>query len=296
MRRSRLFFASLLLSLSGAAAAQEYPARVVVHAEHQGGNIVYHYEVRNNGPAEIKRFIVGCDCRALPNGLPELQLLPLTGEALRRDDVATWFELPPEVAAQPAGWRARLVQPYGVNGHWIEWSMPSARAGSGIAPQHSATGFTLVLPGADDAYLSGTFTILPEGRAPTSASLALLDTTPPTLTLETRAAPAEPGVTAAVRVVATANDDHDPEPAIVLESVGRSDTANGANYVLTYSATDASGNRATATARVALPTAGVTPAAPAAPAAEPPRERVPRLIAQPIRNKPPALAVCLGDC
>jgi hypothetical protein len=295
MRRSNLLLGLILLSISGAAAAQEYPARVVVHAEHQGGNVVYHYEVRNNGPAEIKRFIIGCDCRALPNGFPELKLPPVTGDVVRRDDVAAWFDLPPEAATQPAGWRARLIRPYGKSGHWIEWTMPSARAGSGITAQRSLAGFVLVLPGTDEAYLSGTFTILPEGKPAASASLALDDTTPPTLSLETHSAAAEPGVTAAVKVVATATDDHDPEPKIVLESVGRSDTAGGPGYVLVYSATDASGNRSTATTRVALPTGAAIPTAPVAPIVVP-NDRLPKLVSRPNGKRPAALAVCLGDC
>src|SRR5439155_12404038 len=118
MRRSIPFFGWFLFSISCIALAQEYPARVVVHAEHQGGNVIYRYEVRNNGPAEIKRIAIGCDCRALPGVLPELQVLPTTAHAVRRDEASLWYELPADTAAQPPGWRVRLVRPQGASEYW----------------------------------------------------------------------------------------------------------------------------------------------------------------------------------
>lgn len=272
-----VFFVPALVS----AAAQDYPARVVSYAEHQGGNVIYHYEVRNNGSAEIRRFIVGCDCRWPLDAIPELQVLPVGAILSKTDDLGSWYDLPPGTTLQPAGWRARVLRPTGMSGHWIEWYAPGAR-GSAAAPGRSLVGFGIVIPGTDETYLTGTFTAFPEGsRNSVTAALALLDTTPPTLSLEARSASAESGTTAAVRVVATAKDDRDPEPRVAVESMSRADTSGGPVYVVVYSATDASGNRTVASTRVSLPAASGTrtPLVPPAPAPTPAPARVnlPRL-------------------
>jgi hypothetical protein len=268
MRWIRLASLAVFLTPAlGSAAAPDYPARIVSYAEHQGGNIIYHYELRNNGSAEIRRFMIGCDCRWPLDSIPELQLLPVGAIPTKTDDVGTWYELPPEATLQPAGWRARLLRPAGMRGHWVEWYAPGVRGG-GAAPGRALGGFRIVVPGTDETYLTSTFTAFPEGtRNSVAAALALLDTTPPTLSLESRSVSTEPGA-AAVRVVATTKDDRDPEPRVVVESMGRADTSGGPGYIVVYSATDASGNRTVASTRVPLPAANRTrePAVPPAPA------------------------------
>lgn len=277
MRWTRLVYLTVFfIPALDPAAAEDYPARVASYAEHQGGNIVYHYELRNSGSAEIRRFIVGCDCRWPLDAIPELQVLPVGATFARTDDLGTWYDLPPEATLQPAGWRARVFRPTNLSGHWIEWYAPGVR-GSGVAPGRSLTGFRIAVPGTDESYLTGTFTAFPEGsRNSVTASLALLDTTPPTLSLEARAAPAEAGTTAAVRVIATVKDDRDPEPQLTVESMSRADTPTGPGYVITYSATDASGNRTLASTRVPLPAVSGTgtPFVPPVPAPTPAPTRV----------------------
>lgn len=254
MRPLRYLVAFVLFVVTGLVVAQDYPARVVTYAEHQGGNVVYRYEIRNSGPAEIKHFYVGCDCRLAPRAMPQLRVLPVDGRSNRSDDSGTWYELPAAGVAAPSGWRVRAFKPRGAIGHWIEWYMPSAHSNSGIAAGQTLGGFAVTLPGSDESYLSANFTVIPEGnRAGVSGSLALLDTAPPSLTFETKTASVQSGVTAAVRVVAIAKDDRDPEPAVVAESIEREEGPNGRNYVMVYSATDASGNRATARTRVLIP-------------------------------------------
>lgn len=277
MRWTRLApLAVFFIPAFDAAAAQDYAARVATYAQHQGGNVIYHYEIRNNGSAEIRRFMIGCDCRWPLDAIPELQALPVGAAPVKTDDVGTWYDLPPDTTTQPPGWRARLLRPAGMTGHWIEWY---AR-GSGAAPGRSLSGFRIVVPGTDEAYLTGTFTALPEGtRSGVTAALALLDTTPPTLSLEARAAPVDAGAGAAVRVVATAKDDRDPEPRVTVESMSRADTSDGPGYLVVYSATDASGNRAVASTRVPLPAVSGTrtPAIPRKPAPPPAPVSLPRL-------------------
>jgi hypothetical protein len=54
-----------------------------------------------------------------------------------------------------------------------------------------------------------------------------------------------------------------------VESMGRADNGEERGYVVVYSATDASGNRSTAKARVTLPMGKPIPTAPAAVPATP---------------------------
>lgn len=277
MRWIRLVYLTLFfIPAFDSTAAQDYTVRVTSYAEHQGGNVIYHYELRNNGSAEIRRFIVGCDCRWPLDAIPELQVLPVGATPAKTDDFGTWYDLPPETTRHPAGWRARVLRPAGLGGYWVEWYAPGAR-GSGAAPGRSLGGFDIAVPGADETYLTGSVTVFPEGtRNSITAPLALLDTTPPTLSLEARAASAEAGMTAAIRVVATAKDDRDPEPRVAVESMSRADTSAGPGYVVIYSATDASGNRTLASTRVPLPAVDRTrmPAAPPVPVPTPAPTRV----------------------
>ena len=244
--------------------ADELPVRVSVYAEHQGGNVVYHYEVRNNGPGELREFYIGCEC-LLSTGVAELRALPLG--TIASDDSRS-LDIPLEVTTQPAGWRARIERSEPDGRHWLAWRMPAARANAGVMPNQTLAGFSITVPQADAAYLEGRYTahVVHNGRrVETSAPLALLDTTPPTLLLQATPGPTD-GTTATFRVVATAKDDRDPEPRVAVESVERSATvlpSGQPGYVITYSATDASGNRATASTTVRLP-AAPAPATPPA--------------------------------
>lgn len=242
-------------ALAPAVSAQETNARVSVYGTHQGGNVVYHYQVRNNGASEIRRFFLGCDCRSPEDtGLPELQALPVNADAVRTDDFGAWYEIPAGSATQPAGWRVRVLKPQGAHGHWIEWFMPAA-TNAGIPAGATADGFSVTLPGPDETYLTGRFSVHGQGTraAVASGPLLLADTTPPRLSLTTKSVADEAGATAQVHVDAVATDDRDPEPRTVVESVSR--PAGDPAYEVLYSATDASGNRTTATARVPPPTA-----------------------------------------
>lgn len=260
MRRPWLALPIFCVALTPAVGAQETSARVLVYGTHQGGNVVYHYQVRNNGTSEIRRLFIGCDCRSPEDtGLPELQALPVDAAVARTDDFGTWYEAP--VAGQPAGWRLRILRPRGASGHWIEWYMPAA-ADAGIAPGATSGVFSVTLPGSDETYLTARFSVHGQGaRAPAfSAAVRLADTTPPRLSLKTRAVMDADAATAQIHVDAAATDDRDPEPRVVVESVSR--PAGAPVQEVVYSATDASGNRTTATARVPLP----SPPEPARPA------------------------------
>jgi hypothetical protein len=240
-----------------AALAQDLPVRVSTYAEHQGGNVVYHYEVRNNGPGELREFYIGCDCTggqaAAP---PQLRVLPAGARPAAIDDAGTWLE---SGVTAPTGWRVRVLQPRGASGHWIAWRMAAARTKAGVGPGQTLTGFSVAVPASDTGYLDGYFTArtLHNGKfTDVSAPISLLDTTPPTLSLQAVPAAKGQGDTA-VRVTATAKDDRDREPRVVAESIVRTEGAagGGRSYTIMYSATDASGNRATSSVSVILPAA-----------------------------------------
>ncbi|MFL6714467.1 MAG: hypothetical protein ACJ8LN_16300, partial [Sulfurifustis sp.] len=144
---------------AGIAAAEENYAAVLTYAEHQGGNVIYHYELR---APEARRFFVGCECQSSGIGLPQLQTPPVNASAVRQDDLATWYELPAQAARQPPGWRVRMAQPRGTTGYWIEWYRPVGR--NAAANDGSLTGFAVVVPGSDEAYLTGHYTIQVEGN------------------------------------------------------------------------------------------------------------------------------------
>lgn len=244
---------------AGFSCAEDNSPVVLTYAEHQGGNVVYHYEIR---ATETQRFFVGCDCQSSGIGLPQLQAAPVNARALRTDNLVTWYELPSEAAQQPPGWRVRMAQPLGTSGYWIEWYRPAPRANAG-ATERALTGFAIVVPGSDDAYLTGHYTIELEGNRPAvSGTLSLLDTTPPTLTLEARTVRGA----ADVQIVATAKDDLDPEPLVVAESIRTNPSPQDPGYAVAYSATDASGNRSVARIYVPVPLPGKpTPSGPTVP-------------------------------
>lgn len=145
---------------------------------------------------------------------------------------------------------------------------------------------------SDPAYLNGHFTVrfshsdaTDEGPAfwAYTGSIVPIDTTPPSLTVNLSPATLWPPNDKLVPVTAsiTVNDDYDPAPEIKLESITASETLAtndiqdaqlgtydrqftlaakragtnqaGRIYTVTYSATDASGNKATASATVTVP-------------------------------------------
>jgi hypothetical protein len=139
---------------------------------------------------------------------------------------------------------------------------------------------------SDPAYLNGHFTVeFDDNDEPGSytGSIVPIDTTTPTLTVSMNPTTLWSPNNKAVPVTAaiTTSDDYDPEPEIKLESITSSETLDGndiqdaqlgtddrsfslvakragnnpagRSYTVTYSATDASGNKTTASATVTVP-------------------------------------------
>lgn len=249
-RQSRiLLLFSVFLATGTGAAATPPGAQVGVYAEHRNGNVVYHYEVMNRGAQVLRGFRLGCDCTRAPEAA-QLTVLPAGARPERPDARGTGYTLPPDAVTAPAGWRARVRRPEGATGYWIEWYTPDPRPDAGIARGATLEGFSIALPRPDAAFLEGEVT-LPDAPA---QRLRLLDLQPPQLSL--RAQSASRGREAAsFRIIASASDNRDPDPRVTLESFEPAQPAPGAGpaWIVTYAAVDASGNRATASTRLARP-------------------------------------------
>jgi len=188
----------------------------------------------------------------------------------------------------PSGWKSVITSvehsPGRMDtGHYIKWHS-DASISPGLQPSQTLT-LSVTVPTKEEAYLSGHFVVhYSDGNEPWAYTgiIRKLDTMPPVLSLTV--SPTHLQVTAGklvtVTATITATDDYDPQPEIRLESI----TANeplaagdvsgaafgtddrqfqlrdvkvpkgsaGRIYTITYSATDASGNKATASATVAV--------------------------------------------
>ena len=194
------------------------------------------------------------------------------------------------IFTSPQGWDAAVLKYEETTKFSIDWSRemhgaPSLRPGQTF-------NFSVTVPKPDPAYLNGHFTVgfgysrsTDEGPSfwHYTGRLERLDVTPPTLSVTLDPAtlwpPNDKPTAVAARIAVT--DDYDPQPEIKLESIvanepleendihdaafGTDDRSfklkvkregnnkTGRIYTVTYSATDASGNRATASATVTVP-------------------------------------------
>lgn len=274
-----LFFSAMLL-ISAAAYAQP-PVVVKTYGQHVGGNIAYTQEVSNTGEREVAGMSIGLDTDRVSSELSytrakgELTVFPLGSDVFN-------MGIKPGSVSGPSGWTAQLIQ-IEHSGQYFIWRSP-AYPEPAIAPSQSAT-FRIVVPKYDVVYLTGHFSAhYADGKNPRAYNgvMEKLDTTSPTLTL--RVSPSRLQVSAGtlvtVKSTITVGDDYDPAPEIRLESI----TANeplaagdvvgavigtddrqfqlrdvkvpkgsaGRIYTITYSATDASGNKVTALATVSV--------------------------------------------
>lgn len=146
--------------------------------------------------------------------------------------------------------------------------------------------YGVTVPKRDQPYLNGHFTVgFNDNDSPSTytGSIVPVDTTAPALSVALNPATLWPPNNKAVPVTATitVKDDYDPEPEVKLESITANETLDandiqdaqvgtddrsfllaakragnnmaGRTYTVTYSATDASGNKATTSAAVTVP-------------------------------------------
>lgn len=268
-----LFVASSL-SLS----QEQLPVRVLGYGQHIGTNVVYLYRVINNSDKEIGLVAVGYqfdwnDSTKEPIEKRYLNVLP----AGWNDETRT----PPGKSTSPAGWVADVETQEENPHHIFEWDAPAEVPG--VAPGQTLEGFSVTLPKPDLAHLKSYFTVYFGNGKTYTAPMELADTTPPTLSVSLTPATLWPpnGKPVPITATVTVNDDYDPNPEIKLESITanepllagdiadaqygtddrrftlsakRSDQSTpGRVYTVTYSATDASGNKATASTTVTVP-------------------------------------------
>lgn len=259
-----------------AAAAKTPNVAVDSYAQHTGDRITYHYYVANRTPSNVVSFAVGRDSRkdADPgNDIYELQEHP-SGWNLK-------FGIPAASYNGPTGWRLNLLPPDEEEPPYaIAWEPLNDRSPKFAAGQ-SVGKFSVTLDKADPNYLTGQALIMLDGETPTSMSAPIrsLDHTPPVLsvTLSPNILPMQNDKPMAINASFTVQDDYDKMPQIRLESITAAESVtdeildanpglddryfkirtNKENeskrtYIVTYSATDASGNQAMAAATITV--------------------------------------------
>ena len=270
--------ASLGFGSIGIAIAQ--PPVVSVYGQHYGGKVLYHYRLVNNGPYEISSVRIGYDSLNDSNPDTEAWELNELPSGLAED-----LKIPPASVTSPSGWEAILINMEETPTHVIDWGVADDHSPR-LPVGQTLSGMSITLDKIDLSHVTGHATIHFSNRPSTddvTVSMQSLDTTRPSLTVTLSPATLWPPNNKMVSVTAaiTVNDDYDPSPEIKLESITASepladsdihDAQFGINdrnfslaakragtnqagriYTVTYSATDASGNKATASATVTVP-------------------------------------------
>jgi len=276
-----------------AAAQEISPVRVTAWAMHYGGGMVYKYQVKNLGAYPIRSFFIGFHPPTdTADGAAELTVPPYypAGTSLWlppsvSQSPAGWgvfLSFPEQSATFSLRW---------VEAGWFNSKRPKAREAGIPVPQNPPNvmpaganwdQFSVTVPEPDYAYIRG-HAYLMYGDNELTVAIEKGDTTPPTLSVTLTPVTLWPPNNKMVSVTATitVKDDYDPEPEIKLESITASETlaANdiqnaqlgtddrqfsltaeregtnlaGRIYTITYSATDASGNKTTASATTIVP-------------------------------------------
>ena len=285
MSLSRQYYLPLIAFLQIAfnqTALAQPPVVVKTYGQHVDNNIVYQQQVTNNGSRDVVSIAIGLDTDEGESTLPatkvsgELDALPVGTTIFK-------MKVNPASVSGPSGWTGSAVQ-IRDNGRYFQWDSP------GYPQPDILTGqtfrFSITVPKYDEAYLTGHFSAgYADGKEPWNYNgvMEKLDVTPPTLSVTLSPATLWPPNDKQVPVTATitVKDDYDPAPEIKLESITASEALaagdiqdvklgtddrqfslaakRGGNnmagriYTVTYSATDASGNKATASATVTVP-------------------------------------------
>lgn len=277
--------ASMAFADVGISSANNPPPAAVsvgVYARHSGGKIIYHYRVVNRSQQNIVAVTIGRDNQndANPNNdVNELLNLP-----------AGWnskLGIPAASANSPTGWRVSVIAPEDKATHAIAWETMNDRSPMILTGQ-TINKMSISLDSPDNNYLSAHALITFADGNPVNLTVPIdrLDITPPTLTViltpETLVPQGDKLV--AIKASFIVKDDYDRFPEIKLESItanepleagdirdvsiglddryfkflAKSNSPAGRIYTVTYSATDASGNQAiaSATVTVAAPAGG----------------------------------------
>jgi hypothetical protein len=280
--RARLTFATVAFISCSIANAQA-AVSVGVYALHAGGKIVYHYRVSNNSAQNITAVSIGRNNQNdgnPDNDANELLELP-----------AGWnskLGIPSTSATSPTGWRVSVIAPEENSNHAIAWEPLNERSPKLVAGQ-TINKMSVALDKADNHYLTGHALITFTDGNPINITVPLeqLDTTPPGFTVHLSPATliSQNNKFVAINASFTIKDDYDRMPVIKLESItsneplavndirdvslglddryfkflAESKSTSGRIYTVIYSATDASGNQALASATVRVTAATSAP-------------------------------------
>jgi hypothetical protein len=271
----------LLTIFANVALAEPTPVVVKTYGQHIGGYIVYQHQVTNNGTRNVVEISIALDTDQLSPNFPYSKaqgqlnvVMPVGLESLDEG-------INPASVSGPTGWKPEVIQ-IEDSGRYLQWSRPRLPL-LPLQPGQTLR-FTVTVPEYFEAYLTGHFSAgYGDGKEPWyyNSVMEKLDVTPPSLTVTLTPSTLPPnGKHVPITATITAKDDYDPSPEIKLESItpsemtepgdirdahlgtddrefmlkadrdGRNKT--GRVYTVIYSATDASGNKATASATVTV--------------------------------------------
>lgn len=286
MVMTKTFAAVLLTFMLASTALAAPPVTVKTYAQHLGEYIVYHYQVTNHTTdRRSARVTIGLnygydDPNTPSNDEAELTVHPVGSywvDGPTIGDQAGISLLKGGIYTAPQGWTGypQVHEETGL----ISFEFKTTDSSSVITPGQTMN-FSITVPKMDQAYLAGHFTA---GLRDGPGQMQPLDTTPPSLSGSASPRVLWPPNQKLVPIAATitVTDDYDPQPEIRLESItanealGAADVADaafgtddrqfklaakrdggnkaGRTYTITYSATDASGNKATASTTVIVP-------------------------------------------
>jgi len=282
------FFASV-----NAVAQVAPSVEVTAWGMHRGGMVVYKYQVKNLGASPIDDFFIGFHPPVgSVDGAAELNEGPYYPESTSlwlsqsvSQSPAGWgvyLSFPEESATFSLRWVEA--------GHYRDmWpkargaNIPIAQNPPNLMPPGAIWDqFSVTLPKPDYAYVQG-HAYLFYGHNEITVPMVKGDTIPPILTVRLSPNKLWPPNDKLVPITATiaVKDNYDPQPEVILESITSNEALEsgdiqgaqygtddrqfllkaeregtikaGRIYTVTYSATDASGNKATASATVTVP-------------------------------------------
>lgn len=268
------------LAYANAVMAEETPptAKAGVYARHMASKIVYNYRVINKFPQTIDAVTIGRDSKNDEdpnNDTWELVELP--------SDWHSKLGIPSASSSSPTGWRVSVSDPENGETHAILWEVINDKSPALLGGQTLAK-MSVSLDRPDANYLTGHAMVHFTNRYPATITVPIeqLDTIPPTLavTLNPSTIRSPDNKLIPVNAIFTVKeDDYDHLPEIKLESITANEPLepddirdasfgiddryiklrahhNGTSdriYTVIYSATDASGNQALASATVTVP-------------------------------------------
>jgi len=279
-----LWFCAILLAPALAGAQTLPPFQVKGYGVHSGSEVIYHYRVINNSPtnvanpAQAVQIEIG---RLSSDHEPELTGMPPVGYP------RTMYDSGLRDMTAPTGWEGVESGDEEHIRHTLWWqTIEQPSSPYALLPGQTLIGLSVTRLNVNPTYLDSHFRVIAQVGLNVGTFSGLVereDTTPPTLSVSVNPSKLWPpnNKLVSVTVTVTAKDDYDPRPEIKLESItaneplkpenisgaafGADDrsfslmaTRSGTNlagriYTITYSATDGTGNKSTATTTVTVP-------------------------------------------